>query len=48
MVMVFSLKSNMAPKSCKDCLPMISSYNGGKPAQGYSTTSERTADVAEW
>jgi hypothetical protein len=39
MVMVFSLKSNMAPISCKVCLPLIRSYNGGGPPWGYSTIS---------
>ncbi len=40
-VMVFSLKSNRAPIPCKVCLPMIRSYNGSVPPQGYSTTSGR-------
>jgi hypothetical protein len=39
MVMVFSLKSNMAPISYKVCLPMIRSYNGGGLPRGYSTIS---------
>ncbi len=39
MVMVLSLKSNTAPTSCKVCLPMIRSYNGGGPPLGYSTMS---------
>ncbi len=34
-----SLKSNMAPISCKVCLPMIRSYNSGGPPSGYSTIS---------
>jgi hypothetical protein len=41
MVMVFSLKSNTAPISCKFCLPMIRSYNGGGLPWGYSTISGR-------
>jgi hypothetical protein len=41
MVMVFSLKSNTMPKSCKVCLPMIRLYNGGVAPQGYSTISGR-------
>ena len=41
MVMVFSFKSNMAPISCKVCLPMIRLYNGGGPPLGYSTISGR-------
>jgi hypothetical protein len=39
MVMVFSLKSNTVPISCKVCLPMIRSYNGGGLPWGYSTIS---------
>ena len=39
MVMVFSLKSNTAPISCKVCLPMIRLYNGFKPPAKYSTIS---------
>jgi hypothetical protein len=39
-VMVFSLKSNTAPISCKVYLQMIRSYNGGVPPQGYSTISK--------
>jgi hypothetical protein len=39
MVMVFSLKSNMAPITCKVCLPMIRWYNGGGLTQGCSTIS---------
>ncbi len=35
------LKSNMAPISCKVCLPMIRLYNGCGPPLGYSTTSRR-------
>ncbi len=38
MVMVFSLKSNMASISRKVCLPMIRSYNGGGPPLEYLTT----------
>jgi hypothetical protein len=41
MVMVLLLKSNTAPISCKVCLPMIRSYNGGGPPLGYSTISGR-------
>ncbi len=37
MVMVFSLKSNTVPKSCKVCLPMIRPYKGGVPPWGCST-----------
>jgi hypothetical protein len=39
MVMVFSLKSNTAPISCKVCLPMMRLYNGGGPYLEYSTMS---------
>jgi hypothetical protein len=39
MVMVLSLKSSMAPISCKVCLPMIRSYNGGGPPLEYLTIS---------
>ncbi len=39
MVMVFSLKSNTAPISCKVCLPMIRSYNGSGLPLEYSTIS---------
>ncbi len=39
MVMVFYLKSNTAPISCKVCLPMIRSYNGCRPPLGYSNIS---------
>ncbi len=39
MVMVLSLKSNMAPISCKVCLPMIRSYNCSGPPLEYSTMS---------
>ncbi len=39
MVMVFSLKSNTAPISCKVCLPTIRSYNGGGSPLEYSTMS---------
>ncbi len=39
MVMVLCLKSNTAPISCKVCLPMIRSYNGGGPPLEYSTIS---------
>jgi hypothetical protein len=39
MVMVFSLKSNTAPISCKVCLPIIRSYNGGDLPLEYSTMS---------
>ncbi len=39
MVMVFYLKSNMAPISCKVCLPMIRLYTGCGPPLGYSTIS---------
>jgi hypothetical protein len=39
MVMVLSLKSNTAPISCKVCLPMIRSYNGGGHPLEYSTMS---------
>ncbi len=39
MVMVFSLKSNTAPISCKVCLPMIRLYNGGGSPLEYSTIS---------
>jgi hypothetical protein len=38
-MMVFSLKSSTAPKSCKVCLPMIRLDNGGVPPRGYSTIS---------
>jgi hypothetical protein len=38
-VMVLSLKSNAAPISCKVCLPMIRSNNGGSPPLEYSTVS---------
>ncbi len=38
-VMVFSLKSNTAPISCKVCLPMIRSYYGGGLLGRYSTIS---------
>jgi hypothetical protein len=38
-VMVFSLKSSTAPKSCKVCLPIITSYNGSMPTRGYLTIS---------
>jgi hypothetical protein len=41
MVMVFSLKSKLAPISCKVNLPMIRSYNGRGPPLGYSTMSKR-------
>jgi hypothetical protein len=41
MVMVFSLKSNTAPISCKVCLPMIRLYNGGGLPQVYPTISGR-------
>ncbi len=41
MVMIFSLKSITAPKSCKVFLPMIRSYNGSVPPWGYSTISGR-------
>jgi hypothetical protein len=39
MVMVFSLKSNMALISCKFCLPIIRLYNCCGPLLGYSTIS---------
>ncbi len=39
MVMVFSLKSRTAPRSCKVCFPTIGSYKGGVPPQEYSTIS---------
>jgi hypothetical protein len=39
MVMVFSLKSNTAPISCKLCLPMIRLHNGDMLPWGYSTIS---------
>ncbi len=39
MVMVFSLKSNTAPISCKVCLPMIRPYNVDGPPLEYSTMS---------
>ncbi len=39
MVMFFSLKSNTVPMSCKVCLPIIRSYNGGVLPWGYSTIS---------
>jgi hypothetical protein len=41
MAMVLSLKSNTAPISCKVCLPMIRSYNGGGPSLEYSNISGR-------
>jgi hypothetical protein len=41
MVMVFSLKSNTLPISCKVCLPIIRSYSGFGPPLGYSTISRR-------
>jgi hypothetical protein len=41
MVMVFSLKSNTVPISCKVCLPMIRSHSGGGPPLEYSTISRR-------
>ncbi len=31
------LKSSTVPRSCKVCLPLIRSYNGGMPPRGYST-----------
>ena len=37
MVIVFSLKSNTTPRSCKVCLPRIKSYAGGAPLRAYST-----------
>ncbi len=39
MVMVFSLKSNTVPISCKVCLPMNRSYNGGGSPLEYSMMS---------
>ena len=39
MVMVFSLKSNTAPISCKVCLPIIRSYRGSEAPASYSTMS---------
>ena len=39
MVMVFSLKSNTAPISCKVCLPIIRSYKGAVAPASYSTMS---------
>jgi hypothetical protein len=39
MVIVFSLKSNTTPRSCKVCLPRIKSYAGGTPLRAYSTIS---------
>jgi hypothetical protein len=39
MVMVLSVKSNTASISCKVCLPIIRSYNGGGPPLEYSTMS---------
>ncbi len=39
MVIVFSLKFNTAPISCKVCLPMIRLYNGGALLREYSTIS---------
>jgi hypothetical protein len=41
MVMVISLKSHMAPISCKVCLPMIRLYDVGMPPWGYSIISRR-------
>ncbi len=41
MVIVLSLKSNTAPISCKVCLPIIRSYNGGGPPLEYSMISGR-------
>ena len=37
--MVFSLKSNTAPISCKVCLPIIRSYKGAVAPASYSTMS---------
>ncbi len=37
MVMVFSLKSNTAPISCKVCLPIMRSYIGAVAPASYST-----------
>jgi len=39
MVMVFALKSNTAPISCKVCLPIIRSYKGAVAPASYSTMS---------
>jgi hypothetical protein len=39
MVMVFSLKSNTAPISCKGCLPTMRSYIGAVAPASYSTMS---------
>ena len=39
MVMVFSLKSNTAPISCKVCFPIIRSYKGAVAPASYSTMS---------
>jgi len=39
MVMVFSLKSNTAPISCRVCLPIIRSYKGAVAHASYSTMS---------
>jgi len=39
MVMVFSLKSNTAPISCKVCVPIIRSYKGAVAPASYSTMS---------
>ncbi len=38
-VILFSLKSNTAPISCKICLTMVRSYNGGGLPWGFSTIS---------
>ena len=37
MVIVFFLKSNTTPKSCKVCLPRIKLYDGSAPLWAYST-----------
>jgi hypothetical protein len=46
MVMVFSLKSNTAPISCKVCLPIIRSYKGAvAPASYFTMSGVRCTDL---